>query len=326
MAYAGKAPWHGLGEYVGDKEVTAAEMMKAAHLDWEVVKAPAFYQKQDGTFAQNGGFNTIRKDTDQVLGRVGGVYTPLQNTEAFDFMDAVIGPGRAFYHTAGALGKGERVWVMVKFNGSEEIGAGDPVESYLLLSNSHDGGSFLDIRLTTVRVVCQNTLSMALSSKEKGMFFKFKHTTNIKSKAIDAQEGLMAVSEKFKKFVEAGRLLRGETIGASELDNFLVALEIQRANEREEVSKEKRSEFFRTEKYRELVRAFSYAPGAKLAGNTLWGAVNAVTYYYDHKSNPRDTGKYETPQEARFASAQFDGGAEKKEKALALALEFASKR
>ena len=326
MMYAGKAPWHNLGTFVGDKEVTAQEAIKAAHLDWKVVKAPAFYQKADGSFADNGGFVTVRQDTEKVLGRVGGVYTPLQNVEAFDFMDSVMGQSGAFYHTAGALGQGERVWILVKFNGQEEISAGDAIDSYLLLSNSHDGGSFLDIRLTTVRVVCANTLGMALSNKEKGLFYKFKHTTNIKNKAIDAQAGLTAVSEKFKKFVEAGRLLRAEEITRKELDDFLISLEIARANDREAVPVVKQQEFKRTEKYRQLVRAFETSPGSKMAGHSLWGAVNAVTYYYDHVSNPRDTGKYSSEAEGRLASAWFDGGADKKERAFSLALEFAGKR
>src|ERR1700722_9835879 len=121
MMYVGKEPWHGLGTYVGDKEVTSAVALKEAGLDWEVEKKPSFYQKADGTYAPNGSFDIIRKDTDVTLGQVGRVYKPFQNKQAFEFMDAIIGGGRAAYHTAGSLGKGERVWILVKINDTQAI-------------------------------------------------------------------------------------------------------------------------------------------------------------------------------------------------------------
>lgn len=323
MFYAGKEPWHGLGQYVGDRDITAREAILAAGLDWAVEKRPAFYKKADGTFAPNGGFVTVRKDTDKCLGRVGSVYTVLQNEEGFKWLDGIVGPGRACFHTAGALGKGERVWILVRLAAKDEITPGDEVESYLLISNSHDGNSPVDIRLTTVRVVCANTLGMALSSSEKGKFFRIRHTTSMEQRIHDAGEALAAVDAKFRKFIEAGRLLAGEPCSKDEIEEFLVRLELQVANAREEGIKDRVAAFKRTEKYGELVSAFKSAPGAQ---PTLWGAVNAVSYYYDHVAKPKDTGKYESVQERRWASGQFDGGADKKERALALALEFAQKR
>ena len=139
---------------------------------------------------------------------------------------------------------------------------------------------------------------------------------------------MMAVNAKFKKFIEAARLLRSEDINRKELEDFLAKLELHRANEREGMttSPEKMAEFKRTQKFRGLVRAFEMAPGAKEAGNTLWGAVNAVTYFYDHANTPKDTGRYDSVEERRLASAWFGNGADKKEAAMKLALEFAGSR
>lgn len=326
MMYAGQEPWHGLGTYVGDKEVTSAEAIKAAGLDWEVRKVPAFFQAADGTFKPNGGFTTVRMDKQVPLGRVGDIYTPMQNKDAFKFMDDLIGHGGAYYHTAGALGRGERVWILVRFNGTEEVSKGDGVDSYLLLSNGHDGGTSLDIRLTTVRVVCANTLAMALSKREKGAFFTIRHTTNMAKKVGDVRDGLLVASDKFRKFIEAAKLLRGEEITRKELDDFLIQLEIARANEREDAVADRAKDFKKTTKYAELVRAFETSPGSDKAGTSLWGAVNAVTYYYDHVNAPKDTGRYGSVEERRLASTWFDNGADKKERAFALALEFAKSR
>lgn len=329
MMYVGEKPWHGLGVYVGDREVTAAQAIVAAGLDWKAEKMRAFQQLKNGQYVWNGGYNIVRSDNERVLGRVGEKYQPLQNVEAFEFMDQIIGKGRAFYHTAGALQFGERIWILVRVGngeGSAEISKGDVVENYVLLCNGHNGGTALDIIQTNVRVVCQNTLNMALTNKEKGHFFKFKHTRNVADKSVEVREALMAVDEKFKKFIEAGRLLHGESINRSELEEFLIRLELDRANEREEsISKGAIDTFKKTERFDQLIASATRAPGNEM---TLWGAVNAVTHYVDHVAIPKNAGskRWDGENDARLNYAWFGTGAEKKERALSLALEFASKR
>jgi phage/plasmid-like protein (TIGR03299 family) len=87
---------------------------------------------------------------------------PLQNSQAFAFFDPIVKDGHATYETAGALGHGERIWIQARLGNDIEV-AGDKIQRYLLLSNTHNASSSLQVKLTPVRVVCNNTLTVALS-------------------------------------------------------------------------------------------------------------------------------------------------------------------
>jgi phage/plasmid-like protein (TIGR03299 family) len=103
---------------------------------------------------------------------------PLQNVEAFEFFDPILGEGAATYETAGALGKGERVWILARLSGDFNVAGGDVIRRYLLLSNSHDGTSSLQVKITPVRVVCNNTLTLALS---QGGTLRVRHDRDVKT-------------------------------------------------------------------------------------------------------------------------------------------------
>ena len=142
----------------------------------------------------------------------------------------------------------------------------------------------------------------------------------------DAALTLAMASEKFSRFVEQGKLLAKKQITRNDLDNFLIRLELERANTRENgFDKEKVEAFKRTTKYQELVAAFYRSPGAKEAGATLWGALNAITYHTDHEASARVTDNFSGQNEARLNSAWFNSGTVRKNRALELCLEIASK-
>ena len=163
MAYAGEVPWHGLGKQV-PSDLSPEQMLKAAELDWTVEKVPAF-----ATIAgkkQNVGWSAlVRSSDDRILDVVSDEWNPIQNHEAFNFFEEYCRAGDMDMHTAGSLRNGQIVWALAKVKESFELFKGDQVDSYLLFTNPHRFGQCIDIRFTPIRVVCNNTLTLALDRK-----------------------------------------------------------------------------------------------------------------------------------------------------------------
>ncbi len=169
-----KPPWHGLGKVLDDPPETAAEAIIAAGLNWEVSKQPLeAVVAVSGTYRSVGvpdHYAMVRRKVENgitrldSLGVVGKTYHPLQNISAFDFFNRVVQSGLVAFDTAGSLRGGKIVWVLARLNGTMHITGDDCVTRFMLLSNSHDGSSPVNIQLTNVRVCCQNTLAMALSN------------------------------------------------------------------------------------------------------------------------------------------------------------------
>ncbi len=203
MAYVGELPWHGLGTYLGEENVSGKDMMIAAKLDWRVKKAPIYYQDIDNTYqVVEDQYTIIREDTGVSLGcTVGSKYEPFQNVDLFKFGDDLVSTGEVRWHTAGSLKENRKIWGLAQIAGEQEIArrpspnriTRDVHVPFLLIYNSHDGSSCLTARLTSVRVVCWNTLSMALS--EKMPEFRVRHTEAIMERAEEARELLGLAQE-----------------------------------------------------------------------------------------------------------------------------------
>jgi len=182
MFYARKTPWHGLGVRVTEA-LSSEEALEKSDLDWNVVQQPIYTAQ--GQLIQNYKANVRDKDN-SILGVVSDRYQIVQNYEAFEFTDNLLGEG-VKYETAGSLNIGRRVWLLAKLP-EKYIINGEKIEPYLVFSNSHDGSAAITVAMTPIRVVCQNTLNLALRQAKRA--WSSKHVGNISGKLHEAQETL----------------------------------------------------------------------------------------------------------------------------------------
>ena len=175
-------PWHGLGTIVMEAPASA-EALKLAGLDWEVVQEPVYTDNRE---LIKGYRANVRSSDRRVLGVVSDRYKVVQNTDAFSFTDELLGKG-VKYETAGSLQEGKKVWLLARLP-KEYVIAGERISSYLVFSNTHDGSGSVKVAVTPVRVVCNNTLNLALETAKRS--FSMIHTGNIHDKIQEARDTL----------------------------------------------------------------------------------------------------------------------------------------
>jgi phage/plasmid-like protein (TIGR03299 family) len=205
-------------------------MIEAARLSWKVILRPAPGARLvRGKSDIHDRYLVMREPVDDetedvALGMVSNRYAPLQNIEAFSFFEPFISNGWAQFHTAGALGNGERVWVLAKLPGQIVVLPGDTIDRYLLLSNKHDGTGAISIRFTPIRVVCQNTLNWAAEGGSSAI--SVRHSKNIGENLKKAQAAeLKQVIDKV--FAEAEMLfgrMAARALHVGDIDSFLEVL------------------------------------------------------------------------------------------------------
>ena len=319
MMYAGETPWHGLGVKL-DNPATSEEAIAAAGLDWEVVLAPIFvYEEEQLAFKA-----ILRKDTRRVFAIAKNRYMPVQNQRAFSFFDSVVGEGLAAYHTAGALGKGEKVWILAKLNGQIDV-QGDKVDKFILLINSHDMSSPLKMFWTPIRVVCQNTLGMAETGIRDSLeIFSVRHTTHLDKRINQARNILGLANNYFERFAFLSNKLASQKMGGIEIPKYLNFVFGQNENllqmgevyspgeERERVKILRKDVSEARDKVKELMER-----GIGLGhGNDKWNAYNAVVEYVDYYKKARSK-----REGARLSMVWFGSGAQLKERARRYLLE-----
>ena len=176
-------PWHGLGEIIQEAP-TSDDAIRIAGLDWRVIQSELIC-KENGQVID--GFKVNIRDTDKkTLGIVTDRYKIVQNSEAFAFTDALLGEG-VRYETAGSLASGRRVWMLAKLE--DRIITDELIEPYLVFTNSHDGTGAVRVAITPVRVVCQNTLNLALQTAERQ--WSCAHKGDIQGKLEEARHTLL---------------------------------------------------------------------------------------------------------------------------------------
>lgn len=241
MFSARQIPWHGLGKVTPDV-VTAAEAIIAAGLDWAVRKAALwtdaeeqaeFYVKTpDGLYVPapnaravdrvDGKYATKRLTDGEHLGvGLGEDYETFQNVEAFDLFDTIVDDGAAKYETAGALFGGKVIFILARLSRDITV-AGDQMVPYLLLVTSHDGSTALRMLTTPVRVVCANTLRMALGRHETS--WSVRHTQNMKGRVNEAREALALSWKYYDEFEAEVDRLMNQTVTEDDVTDLLRAV------------------------------------------------------------------------------------------------------
>ena len=322
------APWHKLGTYVGDKEVTSAQAITLAGLNEPVKKTPLIYNF-DGRPMSTDRYAVVRESDGRFLGDVGADYVPFQPAEAFAFFDSVVAAKQAIYHTAGSLNNGRRFWILANMKKLFKIVGDDTVGMFLLLTTAHDGTLATRMTFTPIRVVCANTERAAFNGVRSEAVFSIRHTAKMKYRVEEAQTHLMGCNEYFKKFVEASRYLASEQAVSKDVDTFLLRLALEKANQTEDLmSNPEAVERVRNSKgYAAMARLFEAGKGNDMAGvkGTYWALYNAATEYVDHSRPTRVTANVGSEAEGRLASAWFGNGANMKSRAFDLAVDMAGK-
>ncbi len=285
MFYWGGLPWHGLGKEL-DGPATSAEAIKAAQLDWQVVKVPLCAVDERGLAGVPGFFATVREGDwgrrdCPVFGVVGKGYRPLQNVDAFRFFDSIVGMGAAIHHTAGALGNGSRVWILAKLPGHIRVVGDDVADKYLLLSNGHDGHTAVQIKFTPVRVVCQNTLTRALAG---GATVNIVHKPDMPRRLDEAKEALGIINGQFAAMEQDFQRMAKQSLKDQQLATYLASIfpdpKPSPAHPRVIESLRRRAAFHRQQSARLAIEGKGNDVAA--VRGTLWAAYNGVTEYVDH--------------------------------------------
>lgn len=272
-------PWHGLGRVVSEAP-DSETALRMAGLDWNVLQKDVY--TKEGFYIP--GYKLNYRDTDfQQLGIVTDRYKVVQNMDAFRFTDELLGAG-VKYETAGALQGGRRTWILARLP-EQYIIAGDKITPYLLVMNSHDGTSSIKVCMTPVRVVCSNTLNLAVRSAKR--MWQTKHTENIMDRMDDAKETLFFahgyMSELGKTIDELNRIKLTDKKVMEYMQTFFPDTaelsDIQRKNNRKLLE--------------DMKRRYFDAPDLKHMGKNAYRFINAVSDFATHAEPIRRTKNYE---------------------------------
>lgn len=306
MAYTNEVPWHGLGFKVDGKQ-TVPQMLKAAKLDWRVERRPMFIEAaheqrsaKDNPIHHHEieGFAALVRDRDNaVFDVVGSQYKPVQNSEAFEFFNEFVTAGKASMETAGSLRGGRIVWGLAALKQSFTLSGSDKVNGYLLCVCPHQQGKSLIFKFTSVRVVCNNTLTLALRA---GNEHRRSHRSEFTADSIEqAKVALGIAREQMDQLHKTAIRLQKLKMTDEKFLSTIIPIFDGDADVAETIKKP-------TPRIARILDIYYKAPGAQ-PGNA-WGALNAVTYFADHVAS-RSADK-------RMANAWLGRTANQKEQVL----------
>lgn len=273
MFYVREKPWHGLGTRV-EEAPTSKDALALAGLDWTVEGKPIY----DADGKQIHGYKANTRSSDgSVLGVVGHKYTIVQNADAFTFTDSLIGEGMT-YETAGSLRGGRQIWLLGKM--PERYILGDKFEPYVCFTNTHDGSGAVKVCMTPIRVVCNNTLNMALSQAKRT--WSTRHIGTISDRLEEARKTLELADVYLQGLAEEAEKLADAKMSDAEIEhalNAMIALP-EDATDRQKAQ---------ADKIKSEIVMCMFSPDLLKFLNTKWGFVNAVSDYVGHAEPLRKT-------------------------------------
>ena len=278
MFYVREKPWHGLGTEVKEAP-TSIDALIFAGLDWKVEQRDVY--TEDGTLIP--GYKVNTRDTDNTaLGIVSDRYKVVQNEEAFQFTDALLGEG-VTYETAGALQGGRKVWILARMP-HRYIIAGDEIAPYMVAMNSHDGSSGVKVAMTPIRVVCQNTLNLALNSAKR--IWAAKHTENVMNRVQEARATLLMaeayMGELGREIDELSQIKLSDRKVMEFMNEFFPVTEDMRDTQKKN----------NLRLLEDLKRRYWEAPDLLGMGRNGYRFVNAVSDFATHADPIRKTKSY----------------------------------
>ncbi len=303
MAYVGELPWHGLGTLV-ERELTPDQFQKVAGLDWTVEKQPLV--TATGVPIKNKEA-LVRTSDNSVLDVVGTGWNPVQNSEAFEFFHEYCMSGDMEMHTAGSLKDGQMVWALAKTKESFELFKGDVTDNYFLFTNPHQFGKAINIRMTPIRVVCKNTLTLSLSQNADRMV-TVNHRKAFDPAEVKEQMGI--AREKMEQYKSMAAFLGSKKATGENVIQYFNEVFGAPAKEKVEGVLP-----FTSRNSKLAFENLNVQPGAEFAQGTWWTAFNSVTNMTDHLQGRSNDG--------RLQSAWYGRNRKVKLNALDKALEYA---
>ncbi len=271
-------PWHGLGTIVMEAP-TSADALRLAGLDWEVAQEPIYTGSDE---VVKGYKANVRSSDRKVLGVVSDRYRIVQNVDAFSFTDELLGQG-VRYETAGSLQEGKKVWLLARLP-KECVVAGEKISPYLVFSNTHDGSGSVKVAVTPIRVVCNNTLNLALDTAKRS--FSMVHTGNVHDKIQEAKNTLFMAEEYLEYLnIEFEQLRRQKITDAQVKEYIELLLPLE-----EDATPIQRRNITRLRG--DMEQRYYDAPDLQKVGKNAYRFINAVSDFATHSEPIRRTVNY----------------------------------
>ena len=278
MVSARELPWH-FGETkdrtrIADDVMTAEEAISLAGLDWDVALKDLYVAQANGKYTKVPGNFAVERDIDnRILGVVKSKYVPFQNRQAFAFTDTLVDDGAAKYETAGSLRGGKVVFLTMKVPVDMLVAGEDAHELYIVLRTSHDGSKAVSVYLTPIRVVCMNTLALSINSTKQK--WSMPHVSTLAGKVQEARDTLALSFKYAEEFVIMGNQLVETKITDDQMRHLVDDIMPSWRKKHEEVAES-------------IMLLWKESPTNGYTG-TAWGALNAITEYFDHGRDMRSS-------------------------------------